>query len=258
MGDTNNKAPGWSTLYLNLYDVLGYVAPGFILLAGLLLIGGRYGFCGWDLRLATLKHLVNSFALYVVAGGLVASYLAGHVLAAVSKVAERMNWFGLGRIPEYLFAGGTDTRLHYKRGVSPEILNRFTRAYYSIFLKETAPRAKAPYTDLIRGLVEKKELRYKDILWDCYDYIASHEPAQYYAVYSFLSLMGFFRAVTAAGVILSAFAFAAVDYGRFSGLDAVWLAVPVLLTLFSASRYVKFVREFYCQTLRSFATVVRD
>jgi len=258
MGDTKNKVPGWTTLYLNLYDVLGYVAPGFILIAGLLIIGGRYGFCEYELRVAALEHLVNTLGLYTAAGGVVACYLAGNFLAALSKIPERLNWFGLDRVPEYLFVRPDDKGPYYKRGVTPEVLERFARAYYLVFLRDDAPDEAAPYLAFLRKLVGEERLRYKGILWDCYDYLLSREPAQHYAAYSFLSLQGFFRAVTAAGVILTAFAFAVVDYGGFSGVDATWLAVPVLITLFSISRYVKFARQFYYQTLRSFAVVVGE
>lgn len=255
MGDTKNKVPGWTTLYLSLYDVLGYVAPGFVLIGGLLLIGGWHGCCGYELDVTALGNIVKSFGLYVITGGIVACYLTGHFLAALSKIPERLGWFGLGRIPECLFADRGEKRPYYRREVTLEVLERFARAYYFAFLTEREPEAKYPYVGVIRELVGEGELRYKGILWDCYDYLLSHDQAQHYAVYTYLSLQGLFRSVTAAGIILSAFTFAVADYGNFSRLDVVWLAVPVLITLFSASRYVKFARQFYSQTLRSFAVV---
>ncbi|MGD8718174.1 MAG: hypothetical protein PVH29_05050 [Candidatus Zixiibacteriota bacterium] len=257
MGENKSKVPAWTALYLNLYDVLGYVAPGFVLLAGLFAFAGRYGFCGYDLRFMALKHFVSAFSLYVVAGGIVACYLAGNFLAALSKIPERFNLFGLARVPDFLFEGGA-AGPRYKRGVPEELLERFARAYWRTFLRQSDADATGPYLPLLRGMAKEGRLRYGGVIWDCYDYLLSREPAQHYAAYSFLSLYGFFRAVMAAGVLLTIFAFTVVDYGAFSAVDVAWLAVPIIITLFSVSRYLKFGRQFYYQTLRSFAVVVRE
>jgi len=254
MEDVPKKEYKWAKLYFNLYDLFGYLAPGFIFLFCIFALGYRYcliyRLSGYDLS-GNLGFLSE---WYVVIAIIILSYIFGNILSALSKVIERFNILGIRNIPRFLFTGRANTLFEYKRGASKALLKRFAKRYYKLFLKPGFNYQGDDYYGFIVGLLNNKEdLRYSDIIWDSEKYLLYAAPTHYYYAYSFLSLFGFFRTLTAVFLILTVYVIIGCRYSGFDSFGIACIITFASLAVLCFSRYIKFYRMNNYQIIRSFA-----
>lgn len=254
MEGLSEKEYKWAKLYFNLYDLFGYLAPGFIFLFGVFALGYRYcivySLSGYDLS----NNLDFLGRWYVIIAVLIISYILGNVLSAVGKIFERVNFLGVRDIPRFLFTGPESGFFEYKKGASKALLRRFSRRYYTLFLKRIYEYKGEDYHSfLVELLGNRKKLRYSDIIWDSEKYLLYAAPSHYYYAYSFLSLFGFFRTLTAVFFILGVYVLGGFLYSGFDAFGIFCLILFMCLTFLCFTRYVKFYRMNNYQIIRSFA-----
>ncbi len=211
-------------LPFSLYDFFGYLAAGALLLSAV------------DLGFFEARHVDEDPSLTGAILGVLAAYIAGHLVAGISSAAlER------GLVARVL--GGSAHAL-----LTP--VGGWRRRVFPGYLEPLPAAARQRLGDRVQADVGA-ELTGEALFWHCYP-IARERATTAARLATFLNLYGFCRNVaTAAALAALALAAAAAFSNPPAGLGW-WIAAAVVVCVGMTYRYLKFLRLYGLEVLTGY------